>query len=167
MICECVREQDVLDAIATYRWPDHADEDLRQHVAGCAICADLVEVVRPLVDEAEVASVAVRVPPAQVVWWRAQIRAREEAARAVARPLTIAHGAAVTAVVAVAVGLVMAGWARLEGWTQWLRSFAGYVQSIEMPVPGFLVQHAVWLALVAATCLIVAPLVVYFAVSDE
>jgi hypothetical protein len=167
MICECVREQDVLDAIATYRWPLRADEELRRHVAGCAICADLVEVVRPLLDEQEDASENVRVPPAYVVWWRAQIRAREEAARAVAWPLTIAHGAAVAMVVAVAVGLGMTGWARLEGWTQWLRSFAGYVQSIEIPVPGFLAQHAVGLALVAATCVIVAPLVVYIAVSDE
>lgn len=167
MICECVREQDVLDAIATNRWPRRADEELRQHVTDCAICADLVAVVRPLLDEAEQASEDVRVPPANVVWWRAQIRARNEAARAAAWPLTIAHGVAVATVLLVAVGLVVTGWARLDGWSESLRSFAGYVRWIEMPVPGFVAQHAVGLALVAATCLILAPLAVYFAVSDE
>lgn len=167
MICECVREQDVLDAIASHRWPERANDDLRQHVASCAICADLVEVVRPLLDEGEHATEEARLPPANVVWWRAQIRARNEAARAATWPLTLAHGAAVASVVAVAIGLAITAWARLDGWRESLRSFAFYVQSIEMPLPGFVAQHAVGLALVAATCLIVAPLVVYFAVSDE
>ncbi len=167
MICECAREQDVLDAIATNRWPERADPELRLHVKGCAICADLVEVVRPLLDEAEQASEEVRVPPANVVWWRAQIRARNEAARAAARPLTIAHGAAAATVVTVAAWLAITGWARLDGWRQSLWSFASYVQSIEMPLPGFVVQHALGIALLAGTCLILAPLVVYVAVSDE
>lgn len=167
MICECAREQDVLDAIATNRWPGRVDEELRRHVADCAICADLVEVVRPLLDEGEHASEDVRVPSAYVVWWRAQIRARNEAARAAAWPLTIAHGAAIATVVAVAVGLVMTGWSQLDRWREPLRSLAGYVQSIEMPLPGFVVQHALGIAVVAGTCLILAPLVVYFAVSDE
>lgn len=167
MICECDREQDVLDAIATYRWPARTDEELRLHVAGCEICADLVEVVRPLLDEQEQASGDARVPPASIVWWRAQIRAREEAARAATWPLTIAHGAAVATVLAVAVGLVMTGWPQLDGWRQSLRSFASYVPSIEMPLPGFLVQHSLGIAVVAATCLVLAPLMVYFVVSDE
>jgi hypothetical protein len=167
MICECPREQDVLDAIATYRWPVRADEKLRLHVAGCEICADLVEVVRPLLDEQEQASGDARVPPAYVVWWRAQIRAREEAARDATRPLTIAHGVAVAMVLSAAVGLVMTGWPQLDGWRQSLRSFAGYAQSIEMPLPGFVVQHALGIAIVAGTCLILAPLMVYFVVSDE
>lgn len=167
MICECVREQDVLDAIASNRWPQRAEEELRQHVALCSICADLVEVVRPLLDEGERASEDVRLPPANVVWWRAQIRARHEATRAATRPLTIAHGAAVVSVVTVAAGLAITAWARLDGWRESLRSFAGYVQAIEMPLPAFVAQHAVGLALAAATCLIVAPFVVYFAVSDE
>jgi hypothetical protein len=167
MICECEREQDVLDAIATNRWPQRADTELQQHVAACAICADLVEVVRPLLDEAEQASEEVRVPPASVVWWRAQIRARNEAARAAARPLTIAHGAAAVTALAVAVGLVVTGWARLDGWRQSLQSFVGYVPSIGTPLPTFVAQHALGLALVAGTFLLLAPLVVYIAVSDE
>ena len=167
MICECIREQDVLDAIAANRWPERADEELRQHVAGCAICADLAEVVRPLLEEQEAASEDVRVPPAGVVWWRAQIRARNEAARAASTPLTIAQGAAVVMVLAVAVALVATGWARLDGWRQALQSLAGYVVAIEMPLPAFVIQHGLLLALAVGTCLILAPLVVYFAVSDE
>lgn len=34
-------------------------------------------------------------PSSAIVWWRAQMRARQEAARAVERPLTIVHGLAI------------------------------------------------------------------------
>ena len=41
---DCCREDDVLDALTSGRWPDRADDELRAHVAACAICADVVEV---------------------------------------------------------------------------------------------------------------------------
>ena len=37
MPLDCVREADVIDAIASRRWPDRVDDDLRMHVAECAI----------------------------------------------------------------------------------------------------------------------------------
>ena len=43
-------------------------------------------------------------PSSAIVWWRAQMRARQEAARAVERPLTIAHGVAI----ACGIGLFLA-----------------------------------------------------------
>jgi len=165
--CECTREQDVLDAIASYRWPNRCEEELRAHVAGCAICRDLIEVVRPLVDEQEQASLEVRVPPASVVWWRAQIRARNEAARAVAWPITIAQAVAIATVLAIAAVLVLTGWARLDGWRESLVAIGTYVRAIEVPVPTFVSQHLLLLALAIGTCLVLAPLVVYIAVSDE
>jgi hypothetical protein len=170
MICECIREQDVLDAIAANRWPRRCDDELRDHVAGCAICADLIEVVQPLLHEQEAASLDVRVPPPSVVWWRAQIRARNEAARAAAWPITIAQGAAVATILTVAMIVVLMGWARLDGWREALLSFARTPQSFAVPLPSmpaFVSQHALLLALAVGTCLIVAPLAVYLAVSDE
>ena len=50
MIAECVREAEVLEAVAFGRWPERCG-DLAAHVASCEICADLVEVARALHDD--------------------------------------------------------------------------------------------------------------------
>lgn len=90
---DCDREQDVLDALASRRWPARASDELREHVAGCAVCADLARVVAALLDERETAEPARDLPPASLVWWRAQLRAREEATRAALRPIRIVQAA--------------------------------------------------------------------------
>ncbi len=51
-----------------------------------------------------------KVPSAGLIYWRASIRARSEAARTVERPLTIAQGLAAAAVVGVGVALVGLLW---------------------------------------------------------
>jgi hypothetical protein len=167
MICECPREQDVLDAIAANRWPRRCEDELRVHVSACSICQDLIAVVGPLVDEHDQALKEVRLPPASVVWWRAQIRARNEAARAAAWPLTMAQAAAIVTVLSVAATLVTTGWAKLDGWGTALVTLVGNIRSIEVPLPAFIGQHAMLLALAFGTCLVIAPLVIYLAVSDE
>ena len=91
---ECSHEQDVLDALASRRWPDRAGHALRAHVATCAICGDLAMVAGALLDADADGQVASKLPPASLVWWRAQLRAREEAARAALRPIRLAQFAA-------------------------------------------------------------------------
>lgn len=105
---ECPREQDALDAVATLRWPERADADLRDHVAACVVCADLVEVAAALSGEHDRASAEARVPPSAAVWWKAQVRARQEAARTAARPIAVVHGVAAASAVALVVSLVAA-----------------------------------------------------------
>ncbi len=100
---ECPREQDVLDAIAARRWPARCDGELRDHVASCALCADLVAVAGALLDADGDESTAGELPPASLVWWRAQLRAREEAARAALRPIRLAQRLALGCAVGLAV----------------------------------------------------------------
>ncbi|MGE5816048.1 MAG: hypothetical protein ACM36C_16280, partial [Acidobacteriota bacterium] len=102
---ECPREQDVLDALASRRWPHRAGDELRAHVATCGICADLVTVAGALLDDE---SVPHELPPASLVWWRAQLRARVEAARAALRPIRVAQLAAVICAAAVVIAAVAA-----------------------------------------------------------
>jgi hypothetical protein len=85
-LVECGREADVLEAVAFGRWPDHAPE-LVTHVATCAVCADLADVARALHDDRETACREAPVAAAGIVWWRATIRARADAARTVSRRL--------------------------------------------------------------------------------
>src|SRR5512140_1770898 len=64
--------------------------------------------------EGEAARRTAVVPSAALVWWRAQLRARQEAARAVTRPIAIAQGLAVACSAGLALGIagVAVGWAR-------------------------------------------------------
>lgn len=67
----------------TRQKPDLTDAEIEAIVAN-AIAA-----------EASTARREAAPPSSAIVWWRAQMRARQEAARAVERPLTIAHGVAI------------------------------------------------------------------------
>ena len=110
---ECPREQEALDAVASRRWPERADVDLRRHVRTCGLCADLIDVAAALAEDHDRASAEARVPPSAVVWWKAQLRARQEAARTAARPIAIAHGVAGAAAFVVVLAVAAAIWPRL------------------------------------------------------
>src|SRR3954469_14609104 len=123
MMYECDREEDVLDALAARRWPERATDDLRAHVTACAVCADLAEVATAALDDRQQLWSDARVPPAGVVWWRAQLRAREDAARAAGRPVAFVQGVAASVAVWLIVSLVRALPADyLSSWRTWITS---------------------------------------------
>lgn len=105
----CPRERDVLDLVVVGQWPARADEALTRHVAGCAVCAE-VAAVAVLLHEAAEAGPVPTLPDASVVWYRAQVRAREEAVRRATRPMNV-----VTAAAAVVV-LLGLGWVLPSLW---------------------------------------------------
>jgi hypothetical protein len=105
MATECSREQDVLDAVTAGRWPRRCDAELRSHVDGCGICQDVAAVFAAIADERDAAEHDVIVPPSNLVWWRSQIRAREEAAAAAARPIAVAQIVAVACLIGAALSL--------------------------------------------------------------
>ncbi|HEX5071196.1 MAG TPA: hypothetical protein VFV78_13345 [Vicinamibacterales bacterium] len=87
----CTHEDDVLMLVTTGQWPDRADAGLRAHVAACPVCADLALIAQAVEDE-RARPVDVALPGAGTVWWRAQLRSRQDAVRESGRPITIAHG---------------------------------------------------------------------------
>ncbi len=103
---DCGREEDILDVVATGRWPARCDPDLAAHVKGCAPCRDLVAVVTALSGGQEAAWTEARVPSSTMVWWRAQVKAREEAARSAVRPIAFAQGVAAACAVWIVVSLL-------------------------------------------------------------
>lgn len=134
MTTECVREDDVLDMVAAARWPGRCDAELAAHIHACGVCRDLVTVAVPLLDEHDHATCEAQIPPPALVWWRAQARAREEAARAAARPIAFAQGAAAACAVWAAVSLIRAFPASrgLDGldWLEWTNRIAGVVPDV-------------------------------------
>jgi hypothetical protein len=161
---ECTREDDVLDALSSDRWPDRADQELRDHVASCEICADLVDVAGPILVDREAATPEPRIPSPAVMWWRAQMRARQEAAREAERPITVAQAIAAMSALVLVVGLAITV-------APWLRTLLP--EGITMDVAGLLGQAALlghgWLlpALMLCVWFVLTPLAIYFVVVED
>ena len=73
-------------------------------------------------------------PSSAIVWWRAQMRARREAAQAAGRPITIVHGLAIACFCGLALSLAGTLIAGVRGSAGWLAnvyaSLAGLAASL-------------------------------------
>jgi hypothetical protein len=165
MTAECSREQDVLDTLAANRWPAKCEPDLEAHLQTCAVCADLVIVARALLDEHECAWAAARVPPSALVWWRAQVRGREEAARAAARPIAFVQGIAASCAVWIAVSLVRAFPPAPPDWRSWVT--AGMKTVPDVAALAAAVPGGVPVLVGAAASLLLSSLVLFFGLREE
>jgi hypothetical protein len=103
----CVRESQVLEMLAAGREPEQWDADLRTHVKGCETCTEVFEIAAALraVYDSDAANASL--PSAGSVWWRAELRSRREAVRAVERPLAFAQAFAAAATLAVATAFLV------------------------------------------------------------
>jgi hypothetical protein len=171
MTSECEREEDVLEAVTSDHWPDRCPAELRSHVESCALCRDLVDVAGAFQLDHERASRDARVPPSSVVWWRAQLRAREDAVRRAARPLGFIQGVAATVGVWLVVTLLRAvPPSTFASWRAAARQLAPTVTFTLSDVVGMLHlagMTPVVIACLLATWLLLAPLAIYFAVGDD
>jgi hypothetical protein len=119
----------------------------------CPECGPLVALAEQIRREFASTAQQAHVPTPEIVWWRAQMRAREDAARTAARPILFTQALAVAALIGLLVSVV----GRL---TLPVMSWAGFP---EMPAGLPLVPIAV-----AAACwFIVAPAALYFAFSRD
>ena len=96
----CPHEAEVLELVALWdkdQWPQRADATLLAHVADCEVCSELASIATA-VREWGAAEAVPKMPDAAVVFHRAQVKARSEAARAASRPLWVAQAFATIAV---------------------------------------------------------------------
>jgi len=154
-IMECPREQDVMSRVASGQWPDGGSDELRAHIATCAICTDVLEVARAVHENCEGAKSNAQIPPASLVWWRAELKARQEAMRAASRPMTLVQAFGAASGIGVALGLVSLTWS-------WLGEFLAFphLSSFSLLPWGLVIAFA--LAIV-----VIAPLAMYLVLSDE
>jgi hypothetical protein len=103
---ECSREREIVEAVASGRWPDSCGDELRSHAASCRICNEVVLVASAIHDQQSLDLAAARIPPAGLIWWRTQLRTRQEAVRRAERPLTIAHALAAASIAGVSAALI-------------------------------------------------------------
>jgi len=169
---ECEFEADALEAALQSRWPGQVDAQFRAHVAECPICFDVVTVATAVASEMDNARDEMReraiIPDSGRVWWRAQLRARREAAEAAGRPITAAQFVAFAS----AVGLLGACFGATSTW------FQSVFRSIASSLGGFdarmflhsaialSAQHGAWV-LAGALMLFVVPTAVYIALGRD
>jgi hypothetical protein len=72
----------------------------------CLDCAEAAALVALMREEFEHTQQHARVPTPEIVWWRTQMRAREEAARRAARPILLSQALALAALIGLLVSVV-------------------------------------------------------------
>lgn len=159
----------MLDALQASRWPDACDATLRAHVAGCVPCAELIALVKPLLEEHRALVQEAPVPSSAIVWWRAQMRSHREAAERAAQPISLVQGIAAACAVgllATALGIFVPTFRKSFAW---LANAAGAAQGLSVPVLAEVLANPVVLAVVAALgfCLVVAPIALYFTLHED
>jgi hypothetical protein len=119
---------------------------------GCPTCGPLVALAEQIRREFEHTQSQARVPTPEIVWWRAQMRAREEAARTAARPIVFTQALAVAALI----GLLVSVLGRLT-----LPAMTWSELALQTGLP------LVPIAIAAVCWLVVAPAALYFAFSRD
>lgn len=167
---DCPREHEVFEALAI-DGSLAGRTDLQEHVNDCDICRDIVTVALPLMKEKHVALERAHPPTSGVVWFRAQLRARQEAARAATRPITVVQGIALASFVAVFASVMGVLSPRLLAWFQGLGlpmpelslGFPQFELTSIVPTTTF----GMALAGISLAFLLLGPLAAYLALRDE
>lgn len=161
----CTREKEVAALLERGQWPHACPRDLRAHIDSCRACSELVLVRHAFQQARANAIVEPALPSAGAIWWRAQLRKRNEAIARISRPILGAEiFAAIVLCAAAACGLIWrlrrgfelrawlaSGMTSLHLGALWPSSLAGFEVGRWFVVP------------VLAALAIVSGLVVYFA----
>jgi len=166
---ECVREDELLEALQSSRWPETCDSSLREHVASCGSCIDLLTVAAPLLDEHFALMRDANVPSSAIVWWRAQMRSRREAAATASQPISVVFGIAVACaagLLATALGIFVPTFRKALPWiverVSTLPVLPGSISSDPLASPYALAALAGILL-----CLLLAPIALYFIATED
>lgn len=118
--------------------------------------------------EAAMARTEAAPPSSAIVWWRAQMRARQEAAQAAERPITIVHGLAIASGAGLMLGLLGYLTGGLKASYAWL---AATYQSVSAGAPLAAIDFTNrWVTLPMTAMLVsvlVASVAAYVILADE
>jgi hypothetical protein len=107
-------------------------------------------------------------PSSAIVWWRAQMRARQEAARMAEQPIRIVHAVSIAAGLGLMVSLVGYAFAGVKGSLAWLTGVGQSVADAAAALPLDLTSR--WVSLTLTTMLIsvlVGTIAAYFIFADD
>ena len=129
-------------------------------------------VAEAIAAEAAIARTEAAPPSSAIVWWRAQMRARQEAAHAADRPITIVHGLAIACGIGLALSLIGSALAGVRGSSGWLVDIYRSLSATAAPLASIasIDLTSRWVTLPMTAMLIsvlVASVAAYFIFADE
>jgi hypothetical protein len=115
----CPHEKEITALLALGHWPQASTAELREHLVGCRSCADMVLVTRTF-QAARADAAAAAVPAsAGLLWWRAQLRRRNDAVERIGKPILRAQIFAFSVCVLFAAGFLVSLAAHGLRWPSW------------------------------------------------
>jgi hypothetical protein len=161
---QCEKEQALTETLQRGQWPEACDPALHMHVENCAVCSEVVQVAQALREEHTSLCADMKLPDAGLVWWKAQLRARREAAELATRPIALAERFALACGLASLLAFLVWKWTGFHAWldrlvnfglsdAQWFRSLL--LNSWNQPFTTLFVASASLLVLFMA-CLVYA-----------
>ena len=126
------------------------------------------ELAAALAAEGEAAQLDAEPPSSARVWWRAQMRARQEAAQAANRPLTFVHAVAIACGVGLLLGVGTIALAWLRGTNSWLARAYGSLATAAAPITAEMGSSWLGVSLTAMlVSFIVLSVAAFVVLSDE
>lgn len=113
----CEHEPRVLEAATSGRW----EAALRHHLEECSACAE-VALVAGFMHEAEAEMAEARLPDAELVWWKAQFKARRAATERATRPIAMVEKAACAISGLALIAILAFLWPSVGAWGDWVFS---------------------------------------------
>lgn len=126
-------------------------------------------VAEAIAAEAALARSEAAPPSSAIVWWRAQMRARQEAALAADRPIMIVHALAIACGAGLALSLIGTAMAGVRGSWNWLLEVSRSLAAAAAPLASVDLTSR-WVTLPMTAMLIsvlVASVAAYFIFADE
>jgi len=117
----CSREKEVARQLALGQWPEASTLELRAHAAACRSCGDLVLVTQSFQRARSQAAAAAPIASPGAIWWRAQLRRRNEAIERVGKPILGAQIFALSVYVLIVVGFLASQARHGLQWLTWLQ----------------------------------------------
>jgi hypothetical protein len=125
-------------------------------------------VAESIAAEAAMASAEAQPPSSAIVWWRAQMRARQEAAQLAEKPITIVHALSIAAGIGLMLSVVGYAVAGVKGSLAWLAGVWDSTSSLASGLPLELTSR--WMALtltLTVVSVVVASVAAYFIYADD
>jgi hypothetical protein len=155
----CDQELNVLAAATSGNW----QPDLRRHLDECPACAE-VALVAGFMNEAEVSFAEARLPDAELVWWKAQLKARRAAAERATQPIAVAEKVACASGGLALVAILAFLWPSVLAWAD--SAAASWVQGSQA-APVLAIGLLSMLAVGFLSVLFAVGVGLYFAWSDR
>jgi hypothetical protein len=116
----CPLETQIQAIVRSGHWPQACDPELRKHIETCRTCGEQLLLRHAFHTVRAQTMQAARVDHPDLLWWRAQLRRRNDALQRVSKPITTAQIFALCISLLAAAALLRSQLGKEFNWSSWL-----------------------------------------------